>query len=453
MNLNNKKILIMGLGISGIATIRVLNKLGAKIYVHDLKDEEDLKDILDEIKDIHIIKYLGRTPVDLSQIDLIVKSPGIPPKNIILIEALEKNIKVINDIEIGSMFSKSENIIAITGTNGKTTSTTLIGQILKREKLNVSIGGNIGMSIIEKMIDGKKDDYFLLETSSFQLEHTVDFKPNISLILNITPDHLDWHGSFENYVEAKKKIFQNQDSDDYTILNYDDSLVRDFGKDIKSNLIYFSVKNKLDRGVYIEAENILINLNGERIKLLPLKELLLKGSHNLENILASVAVSFILGVSIQTIRNILREFKGVEHRLEFVVEKNSRSFYNDSKGTNVDSSIKAIEAVDAPIILIAGGYDKKIEFEDFIKSFQGKVKAIILLGQTSLKISKTAKKLGFDEVYLVNSMKEAVDLAYNLSTKGDNILLSPACASWDMFKNFEERGRAFKEAVGRLEED
>lgn len=450
MNLKDEKVLVMGIGISGVATIRALDKLGAKILISDIKTQEELKEILKEIEDIDLENYLGKKEVDLSRIQLIVKSPGIPPDNPMLLEARNKNIRIINDIELGSTISKSKNIIAITGTNGKTTTTILTGEIFKADKRNSFIGGNIGNSIIADMIDAEETDIFILETSSFQLEHTIDFKPRISLILNISPDHLDWHGKFENYVNAKKKIFINQDSNDYTLLNYDDKLVRSFQREVKSNIVWFSVNEKLDRGVYIENKNIFINIEEKKIKLISIEKLLLKGKHNLENILASVAISFIMGVPIEVIKETLLTFKGVEHRLEFVLEKDGRSFFNDSKATNIDSSKKAIEAIDAPIILIAGGYDKNIEFDDLIASFDGKVKALILLGATSSKIKEIGLKYGFNENYLVKDMKEAVSLAYKLSKAGDNILLSPACASWGMFKDFKERGKVFKQMVASL---
>lgn len=450
MNLKDKKVLVMGIGISGVSTIRALDKLGAEIIISDMKTEYELKEILKEIKNIELESYLGKKEIDLSKIQLIIKSPGIPPSNPILLEAMDKNIKIINDIELGSAVSKSKNIIAITGTNGKTTTTILTGEIFKADKRNSFIGGNIGNSIITDMIDAKEPDIFILETSSFQLENTIDFKPKISLILNISPDHLDWHGEFEKYVDAKKRIFINQDSSDYTVLNYDDKLVRSFQKEVKSNIIWFSVNEKLNRGVYIEDGNIIINIDKKKKILISIDKLLLKGKHNLENILASVAVSVIMGVSIEIIESTLLSFKGVEHRLEFVVEKNGRIFFNDSKATNIDSSKKAIEAIGAPIILIAGGYDKNIEFDDLIDSFNGKVKALILLGATSSKIKEIGLKYGFNETYIVKNMKEAVNLSYNLSEAGDNILLSPACASWGMFKDFKERGEVFKQMVGRL---
>lgn len=453
MNLNGKNVLVMGLGISGVSTIRALDKLGAKIAINDIKTEEELKDVLYLIRDISLEKFLGKKDIDLSPIDLIVKSPGIPPSNDLISKAIGKGIRIINDIEIGSSFSKSKNIIAITGTNGKTTTTTLTGEIFKADGYNTFIGGNIGKSLIEEMINSQKEDVFILETSSFQLENTINFKPKVSLILNITPDHLDWHGSLENYIKSKKKIFANQDKSDWTILNYDDKLLRTLKDEVDSNIIYFSVDEKLDSGIFIEDRNIIISIGEERVELLPIGDLLLKGKHNLENVLASIAIASIMGVSIETIRDTVSKFKGVEHRLEFVEEKNGRKFFNDSKGTNIDSSIKAVEAIESPIILIAGGYDKKIEFDEFIKSFEGKVKALVLLGATSVKIKETALKYGFNKVFLVKDMKEAVNVSYNLSEKGDNILLSPACASWGMFKNFEERGEVFKQIVDRLGEE
>ncbi len=453
MNLTDKKVLVMGIGISGISTIEALNRLGAKILINDIKTEEELKDMLEAVKDISLENHLGKQTLDLEGVELIVKSPGIPPNNKILLDAVDKDIKIINDIELGSTFSNSKNIIAITGTNGKTTATTLTGEILGAAGYNCFVGGNIGNSIIMDMINSKQKDVFVLETSSFQLEHTIEFKPKVCLILNISPDHLDWHGSYENYIESKKKIFKNQDRYSYTILNYDDMLVRSFAKEIRSNVVWFSVNKKLNRGIYIEDGSIIINMDGENIRLISTDELLLKGKHNLENILGSIAISLVMGASIGKIKSAISNFKGVEHRLEFVLEKNGRMFFNDSKATNIDSSKKAIEAIDQPIILIAGGYDKNIEFDDLIKAFNGKVKALILLGATSSRIKETGLKYGFSKSYIVNNMKEAVKLAYSLSKTGDNILLSPSCASWGMFKDFKERGEVFKQMVDRLGEE
>lgn len=453
MDLKKKNVLVMGMGISGLSNVQALDKLGANIIINDIKTQEELKDELILIKDIVFDKYLGGKEPDLRYIDLILKSPGIRPDNKILSRARKKDIMITNDIEIGSSFSSSKNIIAITGTNGKTTTTRLMDDILKNSGYNTFTGGNIGKSIIMDMLNAKKEDVFILETSSFQLENIINFKPKISLILNISQDHIDWHGSYENYINAKKKIFKNQDKDDYTILNYDDNLLRSFEGEINSNIIWFSVNTRLDRGIFVEDGKIIINLDGTPIEFIATDKLLLKGKHNLENILGGLAIAIAMGVPIEKTKVAIKEFKGVEHRLEFVVEKNGVKFYNDSKGTNISSSLKAIEAIEDPIILIAGGYDKKIEFDELIDGFNGKDIRMILLGGTSNKIKKSAIKHDFNNYYLAKDMKEAVDLAYRLSRRGDSILLSPACASWDMFKNFEERGRIFKQMVYDLGEE
>lgn len=450
MNLKNKNVLVMGMGISGVSIVKALDTLGANISINDIKTKNELKESLEGIEGVQFTSYLGGEYPNLENIDLILKSPGIKPGNEILVDARKRNIKITNDIEIGSETSDSNNIIAVTGTNGKTTTTTIVSEILRNNRFNTYTGGNIGKSILLDMLKSKKEDVFLLETSSFQLEDTINFKPKISLILNITEDHLDWHGSFNNYLEAKKKVFKNQTQEDYTILNYDDKILRSFQEEIKSNIVWFSLESKLRRGIFIKNGNIIINLEGEEVNFLSTDKLLLKGKHNLENILASIAVSILMEVPLNNIKETIINFKGVEHRLEFVGEKAGRKFYNDSKGTNIMSSLKAIGAIDGPITLIAGGYDKGIEFDEYIKGFNGKVETMILLGQTSNKLYKTAKKYNFNDVFLVESIDEAVNLAFNISETGSSILLSPACASWGMFKNFEERGKLFKDKVHSL---
>lgn len=453
MYLNKKNVLVMGLGLSGIATIKVIDKLGANISINDSKDKSQLKEVLNGLKDIDFKEYLAIDDIDLSDIDLIIKSPGIPPNNKIISKSKALNIETINDIELASRITKSNNIIAITGTNGKTTTTTLTGDIFKLSTYNSFVGGNIGKPLIDNMSHAKEEDVFILEVSSFQLEHTISFKPKVAAILNISPDHLDWHGTYENYIRSKKKIFQNQDKTDFLVLNYNDKLLRSFKDEASASIIYFSRNDKLDRGVYIEEGKIIINIDGTYIEVLDIDKLLLKGQHNLENVLASICIAYIMGVPLDIIREGGLNFKGVAHRLEFVLEKNGRKFFNDSKGTNVDSSIKAIEAIEEPIILIAGGYNKNIEFDDFIKAFSGKVKALILLGATSKKIKAAALRQGFNKSFIVNDMEQAIKKALTLSEEGDSILLSPACASWGMYKNFEERGEDFKEIVRGLGED
>lgn len=451
MFLKNKRVLVLGLGISGLSTVKALHHLGAHIVVSDHKSEEELKEFFGKIDEIYVEKHLGTNNINLEDIDLIIKSPGIPPTNPILFKANTRNIEIITDIELAYRISNTENIIAITGTNGKTTTTALVAEIFKMAGHNVHISGNIGVGILWDMINSEKDHVFVVETSSFQLENTVYFKPKISLITNITPDHLDWHGSLNNYIDAKKKIFKNQDLNDFTVLNYEDESLRNMEKEINSNIIWFSSSQILEKGVYKKGENIIINNGKEEITVISCKELKILGKHNLENALAAIAIAWALGIDLKIIESTLKEFPGVEHRIEYVRSIGGISFYNDSKGTNPDSTIKAIEAIDKPIILIAGGYDKGIEFDTLIKSFHGKVRDIILLGQTKHKIQETALKHEFDNIHIAENMEEAVHVSYKIGVKGDNVLLSPACASWGMYNNFEERGIDFKKLVHDLE--
>ena len=444
MNLLGKEVLIIGLGISGLSTIKALNNLGANISVMDSKNEEDLKDILTNIQDISIKKYFGTNIIDLNKVDLIVKSPGVPPNAEIIQKARKNNIEIITDIELAFRLSPTEKIITITGTNGKTTTTTLVGEILKRAKFNTYIVGNIGVGILQEIVKSKPEDVFVVEASSFQLEDIKQFRPKVSLILNISPDHLDWHGSYENYINAKKNIFKNQGENDYIILNYDDKIIRNFKKEISANIIWFSLLQKLSRGIYLDGEDIIINDGIRENQLMSITDIRILGKHNLENILGSIGICYAMGIDSEIIKQGIEDFKGVEHRLEYVTEKKGICFYNDSKGTNPEASIKAIEAISTPIILIAGGYDKGVSFENFIKSFENKVKSLILLGETKEQIKNTAIEYGFQNYYLVDNMDEAVGLGYKLGRKGDSVLLSPACASWECIRILKKEVRNLK---------
>lgn len=449
MDIKNKNILIIGLGISGVSTAMAIDKLGGNIYISDSKTKEELSEYIDKLSNIDVEYLLNNEDIDLESLDLAIKSPGVP-FDIELIERLdEKNIEVITDIELAYRLCEND-FIAITGTNGKTTTTALTGEMFKNANKPHYIAGNIGVGILWKAVNSKKEDIFIVEASSFQLENTVSFKPKISLITNISPDHLNWHKTFENYVKSKKKIFKNQNKEDYTILNYDDKLLRNLDSEIKGNKIFFSSTEILNQGIYIENEDIIINTGEERIKVISKDELKMPGKHNLENALAAIAIAFAKGIDLNIVRKTLKEFEGVEHRLEFVKELNGVRFYNDSKGTNPDASIKAIDAIEKPIILIAGGIDKGGGFEEFINSFKGKVKALVLLGETSEKLKQTALNKGFSEIYIAKNIDYAVKKSFEISENGDNILLSPACASWDMFKSYEERGERFKSSVYNL---
>lgn len=450
MYLEDKQVLVMGLGKSGLSSILALHRYGANITIADNKNKLELKDTLKSIDDIDLQMKLGGEEINLENIDLIVKSPGIPPRDKTLVKAKEMGIEIINDIELGYRLCNSNNIIGITGTNGKTTTTTLVGNILEAAGLKPHIAGNIGVGFLEKIFHSNEGDYFVLELSSFQLEHTNTFKLKIALILNISPDHLDWHESYENYIASKKKIFQNMNKDDFIVLNYDDPLLRSFKDEINSKIIWFSQNSTLNVGVYLKNGYIIYNDGLEEKQILKIEDLKVIGKHNLENVLGAIGVALALGIDIDIIERESIGFNSVEHRLEFTDEIKGIKFYNDSKGTNPNASIKAIQAIDGPIILIAGGYEKNADFEELMINIKKRVKCLILIGDTKKRIRDLALKKGYDKLKLVDDMKQAVTMAYNKAEKGDNILLSPACASWDMYESFEDRGRDFKMQVHAL---
>lgn len=449
MDVRGKNILIIGLARSGIAAALELKKMGAKVTGSDVKPREALKDI-GHLETLGINLVCGGHPLKLLEgCDLVVVSPGVPSDLAILEEARKRDISVISELELGYCFAKAP-IIAVTGTNGKTTTTTLIGEILKNDGRNITVAGNIGIPLIREIDEDGQKDYLVVEVSSFQLENILHFKPKISVILNITEDHINRHKTFENYIEAKARIMENQDEGDYTVLNFDDPIVTSLAKRAKSRVVFFSRQQELERGIFVKNGVIVIKENGNMYPILKTKELGIKGSHNLENALAAVSIAWLTRVNLNNMAETLKDFHGVEHRLEYVATIDGVKYINDSKGTNPDAAAKAVEAMEEPIVLIAGGYDKKSDFKDFVKSFEGKVKKVILIGATAGIIEKTARENGFFDTQRAKSMQEAVGMASQSACPGDVVLLSPACASWDMFENFEERGRIFKEAVHSL---
>lgn len=437
--LENKNILIMGFGVTGKSSLKFLREFPVKIYIYDKKvDLQSLK--VDE--DFIIFK-----DEDLDKIDLIVKSPGIYPFDDLLVKAREKNIEIISDIELSYRYLKTDNVVAVTGTNGKTTTTTIVGDILKR-KAKTFVVGNIGKGILEITKEAKKDDFVVIEASSFQLEDTIKFKPHIALLTYVTSDHLDWHKTTENYVKAKLKIFANQDEDDFAILNYED---RNLAKkhNIKSQKYYFSMEKISEKGSYFEDGKIYYNDGKNSEEILDVKDLKIPGVHNIKNVMAAIIIAKLFGIDSNTIKRSISSFTGVEHRIEFVRELNGVKYYNDSKGTNPDSTEVAIAAMDGDVILIAGGYDKNSNFDNLIEKSKDKLKTVILLGETADKISNSCKKSKV-EFYIVKDLNKAVELAKKLAVKGEDVLLSPACASWDMYSNYEARGRHFKDLVREL---
>lgn len=444
--MKNKTVLVVGLGMSGISAVKALDKLGAKILAYDMQNKEKMSNVIEELKDINVQYYFDTLNFDTNIIDIAIKSPGIKYETPVIQKLLQNNVKIITDFEAAYLITKSR-IVAITGTNGKTTTTTLVGELMKYAHKNYKLTGNIGSGIFYDALSSTEDEVLVAEASSFELEGTSSFKPFISVVTNLTPDHMDWHKTEDNYYKAKFKIAKNQDKNDFCILNYEDNTIKEYAKNLNTNICYFSSERKLEQGIYVDSDDIVFNFNNEYSKIMKIQEIFIPGKHNLENVLAACAVGKFLGINNDIIKEAIKNFKGVEHRLEYVETSNGVKFYNDSKGTNPDASIKAVQGINAPIVLIAGGYDKQLPYDDFILAFDNKVKAMILLGQTKNDIKDCAIKHGFNNIYMVEDMNEAVKKAFELSNSGDTVLLSPACASWGMYPNYEVRGKDFKERV------
>ncbi len=449
MKLEGKRVLLIGLAKTGISTIKFLSGKGAKVMVNDIKSKDQVEDILEELKGLDVDYILGSHPEDIEDVELVVMSPGVPT-DIKLVNTLRaKGIQIISEIELAYRFSKAP-FVGITGTNGKTTTTSLVGEIFKLSKHKTFVVGNIGRPAIDVVDAADENSVLVTELSSFQLESIIDFCPKVSAVLNITPDHLNRHKTMENYIDAKANIFKNQRQGDYTVINYDCPESKNLSSLCKSNVVLFSRNERPRGGVYVEGGVIISEIDGNPQKIIDIEEIKIPGAHNLENALAAVAVALCMGIDKDFIVKALKDFEGVEHRLEFVRTVDGVDYVNDSKGTNPDASIKAVEAYDRPLVLIAGGMDKGSEFDEFILSFDGKVKELVLLGETAQKIRKTAQEKGFNNCHDVKNMHEAVKKASSLALKGDIVLLSPACASWDMYPSYEVRGMDFKQEVGKL---
>ena len=450
MELKGKKVLLVGLAKTGISTIKCLAKYGADITVNDIKTEDQLEEIIAEIKDIDGIKYiLGHHPENISDIDMVVVSPGVPLDLPFIKKVIEENKELIGEVELAYQLAKKPYFVGITGTNGKTTTTSLTGEIFEKAGKETYVVGNIGNPVIDAVQAANEGASFVTELSSFQLESIKDFKPSVSAVLNITEDHMNRHHTMENYIDAKARVFMNQDKNDFCVLNYDDELTKALAEKCNANVVFFSRLEKLEKGVYVENGDIIIDIN-EKINLMKVCELSLPGGHNLENCMAAAAMAYVSGIDIEVIREVLKTFKAVEHRLEFVKEVEGVKYVNDSKGTNPDSTIKAVQAYENPIILIAGGYDKGSTYDELLEIAKKNVKTLVLLGQTADKIEEAARRIGFTDIHRVEDMKEAVKTCRDIAKEGDIVLLSPACASWGMYKNFEVRGKDFKDNVNSL---
>lgn len=451
MDLENKKVLVVGTGMSGIAATKLLNRHNANVVLLDSNDkltEQEVRGKMPEDTKADII--IGRLPDDLvASLDLVVLSPGVPTDADFVITLKNAGIPIWGEIELGYNYAKGK-LVAITGTNGKTTTTTLVGQIMKNFYKSVYVIGNIGSPYTDIADETTDETVTVAEMSSFQLETIHDFRPDASAILNITPDHLNRHHTMEGYIEAKANIFKNQGPEDMLVLNYEDKTLRGLAETANTNVLFFSSARKLEYGIYLEGDYIIYRAEEIENIVCNINELKIFGTHSYENVMAAVGLAIAMEVPMDIIKDSITAFVAVEHRIEYVDTINGVEYYNDSKGTNPDASMKAIEAMKTNTILIGGGYDKGSDYEEWIQAFGTKIKHLILLGQTKEKIRDTAYRLGYTNVTLVEDLKEAVELASKLASVDECVLLSPACASWGMFKNYEERGCLFKAYVHAL---
>lgn len=443
--------LVAGCGISGIGAAKLLLDVNAEVILYDgntALDPEVIRGKLNHREGITVV--LGElTPEVAKRCQACVISPGIP-LTMPFVEVLNCcEIPIWSEIELAYRFSKGK-LAAITGTNGKTTTTALVGEILAAYYDSAFVVGNIGISYTEKALEMRADSATVVEVSSFQLETIVDFHPTVSAITNITPDHLNRHITMENYIAVKESITKNQTPDQVCVLNYEDPVLRAFGETLDRRVIFFSSLRELSEGLFIRDGQIIFRHDGVEEDMVAIDELNILGRHNYENAMTAIAIGWAMDVPVELIRQVLVRFQPVEHRIEFVTNKNGVAYYNDSKGTNPDAAIQAVKAMVKPTVLIAGGYDKGSDYDEWITTFDGKVKALVLLGQTADQIEAAARKAGFSRILRAESMEEAVKLSAAEAVSGEAVLLSPACASWGMFTNYEERGRVFKELVRAL---
>lgn len=451
MNLSGKKVIVVGTGISGIGAVKLLCEVGAQAVLYDGNDKLDKAEIESRLPEGAEADIVLGTMEDslLNSADLAVISPGVPIDSPVVVKFNEKNIPVWGEIELAYNYEKGV-VAAITGTNGKTTTTTLVGEIIKAWGRETFVVGNIGNSYTAEVLKTTEGSVTVAEISSFQLETVHEFHPKVSAILNITHDHLNRHYTMENYAAVKERIAANQTKDDFVVLNYDDEVLRRFGEATTATPVYFSRKHHVNHGTYLEGTMIKYTDGAKVIDVIDVRDMLLFGAHNHENVMAAAAICIQMGVPVGIIADTIRSFKAVEHRIEYVRTLDGVEYYNDSKGTNPDSTIKAIEAMPKKTILIAGGYDKHSEFDEMIKCFKDTIIELVLLGVTKDKIAAAAREQGFENIRFVETLKEAVEVCREDAREGQIVLLSPACASWDMFKSYEERGKLFKQYVNEL---
>jgi UDP-N-acetylmuramoylalanine--D-glutamate ligase len=447
MDLSGKKVLVVGLARTGIATAKFLKTKGSLVTTTEVRPREEMRESVQELRGMDISGEWGghRTDTFLKQ-DLIVVSPGVDLNIEPIQQAIRHGVQVISEIELAYHFIDVP-IIAVTGTNGKTTTTLLLGEMLKEDGKKVGVGGNVGEPLILFANGGGQWEVLVVEISSFQLEAIEDFRPRVSVLLNITEDHLDRYPSYDDYIKAKLRIFANQNSGDLAVLNRDDPIVMQFGEKVKAKKVLFSLKEKLDEGAFSNGQRISLKFGGKEEEY-SLAKTSLKGIHNVENMMAALTAARIFSCSKKAVQAVLNEFKGLEHRLEFVREIEGVRFYNDSKGTNVGSVVKSLQSFSEPVILIAGGKDKNGDLSPLEEFIQKRVKHLILIGEARERMNRELG--GLTDTVLAKTMEEAVLLARQKAKAGEVVLLSPACSSFDMFKDYKDRGKVFKEAVNKL---
>jgi UDP-N-acetylmuramoylalanine--D-glutamate ligase len=452
MNLLNRKALVLGAGKSGIAAAKFLAERGAIVALHDKKEIEKWSDEAKSLKEKLNIGLIDASIPSwlLDQIDLVVISPGVPTNTIPARYVERKDGEVIGEVELAFRFLKGR-IVGITGSNGKTTTTTLIGKLLKDAGIETLVGGNIGTPLLDLTASASENTWSVVELSSFQLETIRDFRPSVAIATNVTPNHLDRYDFFSDYAAAKHRLFMNQTGEDVAILNADDEITASWASGLKANVVLFSVKKDLDEGLFLRNRDLICRANGKEKVLTTRDEIFLRGLHNVENILAGFAAGLACGASPDAMRETVRNFKGVEHRIEYCGEIDSVKFYNDSKATSVDAALKALEALseeDGKTVLILGGLGKNAPYAPLIPLIEKTVRSLVLIGADAANIENQLK--GIAEIIRADEMSDAVKKSLEVAEKGDSVLLAPACASFDMFKSFEHRGDVFKDAVNDL---
>lgn len=456
MELLNKKVLVVGSGKSGIGAAGLLGAIGALPVIFDSNEKAQTEEIQKKAGNIPGLEiWTGSVPEEVKrELALVVISPGVPIDAPFLEDYRALGIPIRGEIELAFAFSKGR-VAAITGTNGKTTTTTLVGEIFKAHFSSVFVVGNIGNPYTEAALKTREESVVAAEISSFQLETIHGFHPSVSAVLNITPDHLNRHHTMECYASVKESIARNQTKEDICVLNYENNYTRDFGGRCPAKAVFFSSQRELEEGIWLKGEEIYLSEPGtqgkrESRRLMNIHDMKLVGMCNVENVMAAIGICHAMKVPMETILKVIKDFKAVPHRIEFVASRNGVDFYNDSKGTNPDAAIQGIRAMTRPTVLIGGGYDKESGYDEWIEAFEDKVKALVLIGQTREKIAACAKAHGVKNIILADTFEEAFSICVEQAKSGDAVLLSPACASWGMFPNYEARGDLFKELVEKI---